>query len=53
MENLSDQYLMLVFKLPDDGLYFHGFYLWCVSQIYTYVTTLDAVIFLIPRGSFR
>ena len=38
---------MLVFKLPNNDLYFYSFHLSSISQInFMYVTTLDAVIFL-------
>ena len=38
---------MLVFKLPNNDLYFYSFHLSSISQInFMYVTTLDAVLFL-------
>ena len=47
MENFKLLIPRLVFKLPNNDLYFYSFHLSSISQInFMYVTTLDAVIFL-------
>ena len=48
MQNLSDKYLMLVLKLPNNDLYFYLFHYPNLPA--KYVTTLDALIFFFLCG---